>query len=312
MSAEPLRTARDSVSRLRDAVCSVVHGKDEVVELALTGVLAAGHLLLEDVPGVGKTTLAASLSAALGGVFSRIQFTSDLLPGDITGVSMLRDGEFVFRPGPLFANVVLADEINRTSPRTQSALFEAMDEGRVTVDGDTRPLPAPFLVIATQNPHDVHGTFPLPDSQLDRFLMRIRMGYPDREAERAVLREGGRTRRVAECVVTPAEVLDLLAAADDVAVPAAIEDYILDIVRRTRDEPRLLRGVSTRGAQALYRAVRARALVRDRVYVIPEDVRVLAVPVLAHRIVTRQSRVGDGFEAEHLVRSVMDACSPPG
>ncbi|TNE90173.1 MAG: MoxR family ATPase [Deltaproteobacteria bacterium] len=311
MSALPDAQALDAIARLKAAICAVVHGKDDVVELALTGILAGGHLLLEDVPGVGKTTLAASLASALGGSFSRIQFTADLLPGDITGMSIYENGEFAFRSGPLFANVVLADEINRTSPKTQSALFEAMEERRVTVDGRTRPLPSPFVVVATQNPYDVHGTFPLPDSQLDRFLMRIAMGYPDREAERAVLRRGGLKREAAATVATPEEVNGLVEAAGEVRVPDAVEDYLLDLVRVTREDQRLLRGVSTRGAQALYRAVRARALVQGRTFAIPEDIRALAVPVLAHRVLARIDGGPSGLGGARAIREILGSLPPP-
>ncbi len=283
-------TGAHAVDAVRRAVRSVVHGKDAVVELALTAVLAGGHVLLEDVPGVGKTTLAHSLASALGGTFSRIQFTSDLLPGDITGTNVLEPvpgqaHRMSFRAGPLFANVVLADEINRTTPRTQSALFEAMEEGQVTVDGVCRQLPRPFLVIATQNPFDHHGTYALPDSQLDRFLLRLSMGYPDREAERAVLRQADRPQ--VESVIDPAGVLQLRANAEAVQVAEPVEDYLLDLVRRTRADARLVRGVSTRGAKALYRAARAHALLEGRAYVVPEDVRRLAPHVLSHRILAR-------------------------
>ncbi|MCO4745096.1 MAG: MoxR family ATPase [Proteobacteria bacterium] len=307
----PSAESADIIGRLRGAICAIVHGKDDVVELALTGILAGGHLLLEDVPGVGKTTLAASLASALGGSFARIQFTADLLPGDITGMAIYQEGAFAFRAGPLFANVVLADEINRTSPKTQSALFEAMEEGRVTVDGETRPLPSPFLVVATQNPYDVHGTFPLPDSQLDRFLMRIAMGYPDRDAERRVLRQGGLKRGVAETVASPDEVLSLVQAAAQVRVPEAMENYLLDLVTLTREDARLLRGVSTRGAQALYRAMRARALVKGRTFVIPEDLRVLAVPVLGHRVLARMDGGPSGSGGPRAVAEILDLLTPP-
>jgi MoxR-like ATPase len=301
-SSESAATAgRSEIDAVRRAVRSVVHGKDSVVELALTAVLAGGHVLLEDVPGVGKTTLAHSLASALGGTFSRIQFTSDLLPGDITGTNVLdpQPGQahrMSFRAGPLFANVVLADEINRTTPRTQSALFEAMEEGQVTVDGVCRSLPRPFLVIATQNPFDHHGTYALPDSQLDRFLLRLSMGYPDREAERAVLRQADRPK--VEPVIDPAGVQKLRADARAVRVAEPVEDYLLDLVRRTRSDSRLVRGVSTRGAKALYRAARAHALLEGRSYVVPEDVRRLAPHVLSHRVMARQR---DG-EVDAIVR----------
>ncbi len=299
---------------MRDAICAVVRGKDEVVELALTTVLAGGHLLLQDVPGVGKTTLASSVAAAIGGSFSRIQFTADLLPGDVTGVTVLEPGTsaFTFRPGPVFANVVLADEINRTSPKTQSSLFEAMEEGAVTVDGDTRQLPEFFMVVATQNPYDFHGTFPLPGSQLDRFLMRLRMGYPDREAERAVVREGGMKRRVPQTAIDVQQVMELRAATERVNVPTEVEDYLLDLVRATRMDARLLRGVSPRGAQALYRAVRAHAMAQGRGFAIPEDVRDLAVAVLAHRVIPRSNGGPAGNGGEVAIQAALDELTPPG
>lgn len=278
----------NALSLLRERVEAQVRGKSAVVELAMTCVLAGGHLLLEDVPGVGKTTLANALALALGGSFRRIQFTSDLLPADILGGNILGpDGSLCFRPGPIFANVVLADEINRTTPRTQSALLEAMNEAQVSIDGVSAPLPSPFLVIATQNPHEYHGTFPLPDSQLDRFLVRTAMGYPDRDAERDVLRGVARAGSGLPPAVTPDTVLLLRRRAAAVRVHAEIEDYVLDLGQLTRRSPALVRGASTRAVEALLHASRALALLRGRDYVVPEDIRALAVPVLAHRVVPR-------------------------
>lgn len=277
----------EAVAALLGRVSQQVRGKPAVVELAVVCVLAGGHLLLEDVPGVGKTTLGTALARAIGGSFRRIQFTSDLLPADILGFSMLDGGKLSFRPGPIFANVVLADEINRTTPRTQSALLEAMNEATVSVDGVTHLLPEPFLVIATQNPHENHGTWPLPDSQLDRFLVRCAMGYPDRSAERDVLRGAARSAAAEAAVLDGPAVLALRSAAAAVSVHADVEDAVLDLVAATRSAPSLARGVSTRGAEALMRAVRARALVLGREFAIPEDVRALAVPVLAHRVLPR-------------------------
>lgn len=297
---------------MKRCIRASVRGKDEVIDLALTAVLAGGHLLVEDVPGVGKTTLAASLAHALGGSFSRIQFTSDLLPGDITGVNILdpASGAFSFRQGPLFANVVLADEINRTTPKTQSALLEAMEEHAVTVDGKTRRLPDPFFVIATQNPYDYDGAFPLPDSQLDRFLMRLSMGYPDRDTERQILRRGGRSRTTPERAVQIEQVRELVSSASEVQVSPRVEEYLLDIVRATRSDARLVRGVSPRGAQALYRAVCAAALVRGRGFAVPEDVRDLAPPVLGHRVVTRSgARLSD--EGTRVIGMLVDEMAPP-
>lgn len=305
--------AAGDVARLRAAICEVVRGKTEVVDLALTAVLAGGHLLLQDVPGVGKTTLASALAGAVGGTFSRIQFTSDLLPADITGGNLLdpSTGRFEFRSGPLFANVVLADEINRTTPRTQSALFEAMEEGQVTADGETRKLPQPFLVVATQNPFDFHGTYALPDSQLDRFLMRLHVGYPDRDAERAVLQSAGTRRPSVQAVLGPEEVGALIEAAAAVHVSSEVEEYVLDIARSTRNDARLLRGVSTRGALALYRAVRAHALVRGRGFAIPEDVRALAIPVLAHRVLPRSGAGPSGDGGHDAIRALLDELPAP-
>ena len=250
---------QSGLDTLRSAVRSVVHGKDDAVDLALTCVLASGHLLIQDVPGVGKTTLASSLAHALGGTFRRVQFTADLLPTDITGSVVLEPGasRFTFHPGPVFTHVLLADELNRATPRCQSALLEAMEEGAVTIDGDTRSLPDPFVVVATQNPMDFEGTYPLPESQLDRFLMRISLGYPDRETERGVLRQGGRRREVPDAGLDLDAVRELRAATERVRISHELEDYMLDLVRRSRSDARLVRGVSTRGGQALYRATQA-------------------------------------------------------
>jgi len=286
------------------AIGHTVRGKAEVVELALIAVVAGGHVLLEDVPGVGKTTLASALAAALGGELRRVQFTSDLLPGDITGVSVLDGaGGFRFRPGPLFANIVLADEINRATPKTQSALLEAMTERLVTVDGQRHALPRPFAVLATQNPTDHHSTFALPDSQLDRFFVRLSMGYPAREHERHILRAGGLRSAQFEPALSLDETIELCAAVDAVAVHPDVEDLLLELVVRTRTDARLLRGVSTRGAEALLRAARARALGAGRAFVIPEDLLALAEPVLAHRVLPRAE--GEPGAAERAVRELL-------
>ncbi|HJN76669.1 MAG TPA: MoxR family ATPase [Myxococcota bacterium] len=298
-----------SIGQVKARVEEIVLGKGELVELSLVCVLAGGHLLLEDVPGVGKTTLASALAGALGGTFNRIQFTSDMLPADVLGAMVLEpSSSLAFRPGPIFANVVLADEINRCTPKTQSALLEAMNERRVSVDGQTHELPAPFLVVATQNPHDHTGTFPLPESQLDRFLLRLSMGYPDREAERRVLRAGGFRRSKVEAAVDMDTLRGLVEAVEGVGMHAEVEDYVLDLISATRSDSRLLRGASTRGAEALYRACKAFALVRGRGFVVPEDVRELAVPVLAHRVIARGENIRAG---EQAVREILwDLPSP--
>jgi MoxR-like ATPase len=303
---------------MRAAVGRALLGKEGVVDLALTAVLAGGHLLLQDVPGVGKTTLASALAGAVGGTFRRVQFTSDLLPADVTGTNVFdrASGAFAFRPGPLFANVVLADEINRTTPKTQSALFEAMEERQVSVDGHTHRLPRPFLVIATQNPFDEHGTFHLPDSQLDRFLMRLSIGYPDRATERLVLRQGPVwCEPPAAGSPAPAAgdagLLSLMDEAAAVDIPELVEEYLLDLVRGTRSDARLVRGVSTRGAQALHRAVRAHAMVCGRSVAVPEDVRAVAVPVLAHRVLPRSGGGAGGEGGVRAIAGLLDDLPPP-
>lgn len=303
---------------LLDAINGVVRGKEEVVLNALTAALAGGHVLLEDVPGVGKTTLGHALARVLGCSFRRIQFTSDLLPSDILGVNVFLRGseKFEFRPGPIFANVVLADEINRTTPKTQSSLLEAMNEGQVSIDNETHPLPDPFVVIATQNPQDFHGTYPLPESQLDRFMMRLHLGYPDGRVERAILR--GRTRRDPLADLEPRGTLDQLRdlqrKVDEVRVDDLVIDYIMTLVEVSRQTPTLELGVSTRGALALQRAARARALILGRAYTLPDDVKHLAVPVLAHRVLVAGG--GEGLlrtygEAERVVAQLVEQVPVP-
>ena len=307
--------------KLRENLEKALRGKAEVVRRTIETLVAGGHLLLEDVPGVGKTTLAHALARSIAGEFRRIQFTSDLLPGDLTGAAVpeLRGGQatgrFVFQPGPLFAHVVLADEINRASPKLQSALLEAMAERAVTVDGVTHPLPQPFLVVATQNPLEHHGTHPLPESQLDRFLVRRAIGYPDAADEAAVLREDPARSALPnlEPVLTPAEVLAMQALAARIKFDDKLVSYLLAIVQRTREHEALEVGVSPRGGIALRRAAQARALLDGRDFCIPEDVRDLAVDVLAHRVMLAArgpgSR-GDG-ESAWILREILDQTDVP-
>ncbi len=311
----PLGSSVDLPTRLTAAVGKALRGKDEVVQLAVVTLLARGHLLIEDVPGVGKTTLARALAACVGLTFRRLQFTSDLMPTDVLGGNVFdRDkGEFVFRPGPVFTQLLLADEINRTTPRTQSALLEAMDEGRVSIDGVTHELEDPFLVIATQNPQDFHGTYPLPESQLDRFLIRTEIGYPPPEVERAVIesrRKDGDPIESLEATVTLEELRAAQAQVDEIRVEPLLIDYLHDLVLATRKSPLIEIGASTRAALALERAVRARALVEGRDHVLPDDVKALAEPVLAHRVRPVVSNEGRG-DAKRAIRSVVDELSVP-
>jgi MoxR-like ATPase len=279
----------DLLERLISEVEQVFHGKEEVVRLSVSALLSRGHILFEDVPGVGKTTLAHALATALGLSFRRIQFTSDLLPSDVLGVSIYnpRTSEFETKPGPIFTNLVLADEINRAPPRTQSGLLQAMEEGKVSLDGKTFELPQPFMVMATQNPLEHHGTYPLPESQMDRFLMRVTIGYPGEVAERRILKESadeGEWELRIKSVLTPGQVLSLQEQVDTVRAEESLMTYLMEIVRRTRVEPRLRMGVSPRGAIGLYRASRAYALLSGRDFLIPSDIQHLAGPCLAHRI----------------------------
>ena len=305
--------AAETVERLERQVSTVVRGKPEVVRLAVICLLAKGHVLIEDVPGVGKTTLAQSLARSLGLAFQRIQFTSDLLPSDIVGVSIYRQTteQFEFVAGPIFCNVVLADEINRASPKTQSALLEAMSERHVSVDGERHVLPSPFIVLGTQNPLEYVGTFPLPESQLDRFMMSLRVGYPSREKERELLLSGGIEGILEDLdpVVGRDEIVDLQKRAAGVRVADQLADYILSLVEATRDSSRFLLGVSTRGAQNLYRATQAMALCEGRAFAVPDDVQRVAAPVLAHRVMLKG---GDGLDsAVSAIRSLVGSVPVP-
>lgn len=303
------------VDQVRAAVASFIRGKDEVIDLALVCLLAEGHLLLDDVPGVGKTSLARALANSLGVPWNRVQFTPDVLPSDVTGVSVFNQGtgSFEFHPGPVFASVVLADEINRATPRTQAALLEAMEEGTVSVDGVTRHLPAPFIVIATQNPVDMSGTYPLPEAQLDRFLMRATIGYPDHAAEVSVLTDHHHGAKVStiEPVISPDEVRALISAAAEVTVDPAVLDYIVRLVSATRVAPNVTLGSSPRGSVALLRASRARALMRGRSYVMPGDVQALAEPVLAHRLVVDVDGEARGVTGPSVIADVVASVPAP-
>lgn len=306
----------DLINRIRANVESAVLGKSETVRLSVVALLAGGHVLLEDAPGLGKTSLARALSKTLGCEFNRLQFTPDLLPSDILGANVYRpdSGEFEFRAGPVFTNVLLADEINRTTPRSQSALLEVMSEQQVSIEGKTRQLDPPFLVIATQNPFEFEGTYPLPENQLDRFMVCLEVGYPDRDTEREVFRRhrSGEPTDSLESVTNAAEVIQLQSAVADIRIDDSIADYMLDIVEATRNHPELSLGVSTRGALTLYKAVQAMALVEGRDYSIPDDVKQLVIPVLAHRVVCRGAmRDGHRARASQILNSILDGLKVP-
>ncbi len=303
---------QERIARLIANVERVMKGKAVVVRRAVVCLLARGHLLIEDVPGVGKTTLAASLARSIGCSFQRVQFTSDLLPSDIIGVSVYRPEtqEFIFKEGPLFHQLILADEINRTSPRTQSALLEAMNEGQVSVDHHTFALPRPFMVLATQNPREYHGTFPLPESQLDRFLMRISIGYPDAASERDILTTWATSGEL-EPVLTAEDVRAAQDAVEQVRVDPALVGYVLDIVTATRSSPAIALGASPRAAKALYRAAQAAALLSGSDYVRPDHIKELAIPVLAHRLQLRGEGGSDLGREESVMAAILEGVRVP-
>ncbi len=301
------------IEELEQVLSSVIKGKKEAIRLAVVALLAKGHLLIEDVPGVGKTTLALTLAKATDCSFHRIQFTSDLLPSDILGVHIYNQEkrQFEFNPGPIFANIVLADEINRTNPKTQSALLEAMNERKVSIDRNTYKLPVPFMVIATQNPLEYHGTFPLPESQLDRFMLHMRIGYPNYEDEKRALMEmkDFETVEGIKPVVSRQQILDAQAMAERVHMDESIYDYLLQIVTATRRHEKIRLGVSTRGAQFFVRAARAHAFVNGRDYVVPDDIKTVAPNVLAHRIILKsRTYIRD---AEEVIRSIVERVPVP-
>ncbi|WP_036961448.1 AAA family ATPase [Pseudoclavibacter soli] len=313
ITAEQTAWFGDTFGRLVDNVEQAIVGKRHVVELAFTALLSRGHLLLEDVPGTGKTALARAISRTVQGSSSRIQFTPDLLPGDITGISVYdqKRGEFEFHPGPIFANVVLADEINRASPKTQSALLEVMEEGQVTVDGVTRPVEKPFLVIATQNPVEQAGTYRLPEAQLDRFLLKTSLGYPDAAATRRILEGSALTTSDIAEVIAPKALLGMIDLVRGVFIDSVLIDYITRLIEATRDAKQTRLGASVRGAIALTNTARTWAIAHGRNYVTPDDVRALAVPVLAHRLILDPEAEFDGVTAESVVGQILLDVEPP-
>jgi MoxR-like ATPase len=307
-----------AVRKLEDAIATVIRGKPEAIRAATVTLLSRGHLLIEDIPGVGKTTLARAVAAALGGTFRRIQFTSDLLPSDIVGVSVYDSHGKVFelKRGPIFANVVLADEINRTTPRTQSALLEAMSEGQVSIDDATHDLPKPFMVVATQNPAEHYGTYPLPESQMDRFLLRVSLGYPQKTIERELLksRHGGDPVAELQPVVDLSAVRTLQDGVETIRMEDALLDYAMGIIEETRRHPSIAVGISTRGALAWYRAAQAAALAAGREFVIPDDIKALAIPCLSHRLVLAQAHDSLGrqrTEAERVIAEIVGRVAVP-
>ena len=306
------------IFQLHQAIETVVRGKPEVIKLSLVCLLAEGHLLIEDVPGVGKTTLAHTLARVLSCSFRRIQFTSDLLPSDILGVSIFNQANqsFDFRRGPIFHNIILADELNRTTPKTQSALLEAMSEGNVSVDNSTHVLPRPFMVVATQNPIEHHGTYPLPESQLDRFLLRIRMGYPENDAEKGILRRQNRSQNPyrLQPIMQAEDILEAQSLVDTVRVDDSLLDYIMTIVEATRHSEFLHVGASPRGSLALHRAAQALAFYEGRNYCIPDDIKRLVLPVLAHRVIVSSKYVSPykrSEEAEDILTEILENIDVP-
>jgi MoxR-like ATPase len=317
MSTATHSALNSRATALEGALRSIIKGKDDVVRMAMVAVLARGHLLIEGVPGVGKTTLAHAMSRAIGAGFNRVQFTSDLLPSDVLGVSIYNamEQKFEFKPGPIFTNVLLADEINRTTPKTQSALLESMSEGQVTVDGTAHPLPQPFLVVATQNPVEHHGTYPLPESQLDRFLLRVKMGYPEGDSERQILRAEAGAAKLDELqpVLSADDVLRMQAEVERVRVDESLVDYALAVVKRTRESEQFALGVSPRGTLMLYRAAQALAYLNGRSFTTPDDFKKLVSPVFSHRVVVdaRYGATRRSEQAERLLAEILDSVAVP-
>ncbi len=306
----------ESLSRkIKENVQRVIVGKDEVINLALVGVLCEGHILLEDVPGIGKTTLARALAASLGCTFKRIQFTPDLLPSDVTGINWFnqKSQEFEFRPGPVITQIVLADEINRATPRTQSSLLEAMQEQQVTIDGVTHPLPRPFLVMATQNPIELEGTFPLPEAQIDRFLLRIVIGYPSESEENTILDRYRSSSQIPELqpVTTPPEIIQMQDERSKVRVEETLRDYIVRVARATREHNEIQLGASPRATMALYHSAQAWAAIQGRDFVLPDDVKLMAPHVLTHRLMVSPQAQLRGRQPSQLVTDIVDSVSVP-
>jgi len=301
--------------KIRENVQKVIVGKDDVINLALVGVLCEGHILLEDVPGIGKTTLARALAASLGCTFKRIQFTPDLLPSDVTGINWFnqKSQEFEFRPGPVITQVVLADEINRATPRTQSSLLEAMQEQQVTIDGVTHPLPRPFLVLATQNPVELEGTFPLPEAQIDRFLLRIVIGYPSEGEENAILDRYRVSSQIPELlpVTTPSEIIQMQDERSKVRVEESVRDYVVRVARATREHNEVQLGASPRATMALYHSAQAWAAIHGRDFVLPDDIKLMAPHVLTHRLMVSPQAQLRGRQPSQLVADIVDSVSVP-
>src|SRR5262245_26333688 len=312
LSAEGMNT---KVSAFCNAVARTVKGKDEIIRMAIVTLIAEGHLLIEDVPGVGKTTLGHAMARALTCNFHRVQFTSDLLPSDVLGVSIFnpKTNDFEFKPGPIFSNIVLADEINRTTPKTQSALLEAMNENQVTIENSTHLLPRPFMVLATQNPAEHHGTYPLPESQLDRFLMKLEVGYPDESAEKEILKRytNGSHQQAIEPVLTPADVIALQDESRKIHIDEEIVDYMLHIVNSTRKHQDIELGVSPRGTVALFRGVQALALVEGRNFALPDDVKRLVPRVFGHRIIISRAATKARTDAQTLLQAILEEAPVP-
>jgi MoxR-like ATPase len=315
MEERTAQRIKEAADKVKENVERVIVGKREVVELAVTALLCEGHILLEDVPGLGKTVMAKSLAKSLGCTFRRIQCTPDLLPSDITGTYIFnqKTADFEYRPGPVMSQVVLADEINRATPRTQSALLEAMSERQVTTEGETRPLPRPFLVMATQNPIELEGTFPLPEAQLDRFLMKIQMGYPGKEDDRRILERFKNSDPLDELktVITADELLRMQKAVREVHVAADVEDYIINLIHATRNHPAVELGASPRAMLAMYNAAQAFAALHGRTFVTPDDIKYLTGPVLTHRIIPKSESRLRGQKAEQTLKEIKDSVFVP-